>query len=250
MLVIVVHTNLTSLSRGLRRFITYQKNGLVNVDLKCSQPFFLSILLCANFYSDNPLHQLNLTAIEQYSPKELRSTKQLQNGIKERIANTITLCNSKSAAENDIKRYIEEVQNGTFYEYFQGLIELETGKMYTRKEVKALTYRVLFTHNYIKTRDSKEKCAIFKKCFPTVYSVIELLKTNRYETLAILLQSIESYIFIDRIAKRITADFPDLPFYTIHDSILTLADYKNEVAEIIRSEIFIATGLNPKLDFD
>ncbi len=89
-----VHTNLTSLSRGLRKFITYQKNGLVNVDLKCSQPFFLSILLCADFYSDNPLYQLNLTAIEQYSPKELRSTKQLQNGIIERVTNWYKMLHS------------------------------------------------------------------------------------------------------------------------------------------------------------
>jgi hypothetical protein len=64
------------------------------------------------------------------------------------------------------------------------------------------------------------------------------------------MQSIESFLFIEKISRRIAEEFPDLPIYPIHDSILTLQGREEDVAKIIREEIYEATELTPELTFD
>jgi hypothetical protein len=193
-----IHSNLTNLSSDMRKFISYNNMRLINTDLKCSQPFFLTLLLSKDFYLDENCSKLNLKSIEEYNPKELKSTKQIQNGIKEIITDTITLVNSKPDEENDIKAYIDEVQKGTLYEYFISRLLDKTQKNYTRDDAKKFIYRAFFSHNSQKSFQTKKMCDLFRECFPNVYSIIEQLKRNDYKALPILMQSIESYIFIEK----------------------------------------------------
>ncbi|RCR67503.1 hypothetical protein [Larkinella punicea] len=75
---------------------------------------------------------------------------------------------------------------------------------------------------------------IFRDLFPNVMRLFELIKSQQHRTLALLLQNIESEIFLNRIARRIAQERPDLPIFTIHDSIVTTVGNETYVKMIMR----------------
>lgn len=60
------------------------------------------------------------------------------------------------------------------------------------------------------------------------------------------MQNIEATLFIHVIANRIRQEKPDLPIYTIHDSVLTVPRAVNYVRTVIRDE-FNQIGVYPTL---
>jgi hypothetical protein len=42
-------------------------------------------------------------------------------------------------------------------------------------------------------------------------------------------------------------EFPDLPIYTIHDSVVTLMAYRKRIEQIIQEEVERAIGFKPSL---
>ncbi len=94
---------------------------------------------------------------------------------------------------------------------------------------------------------------MFKKIFPEVYKVFAEIKKGdnmEYKYLSILLQRIESYLFIDVICKRIAKKYPEATIIPIHDSIATTNDYVDIFSSIISEELEIATGYKPNLKLE
>jgi hypothetical protein len=89
---------------------------------------------------------------------------------------------------------------------------------------------------------------MFKEMFPYVYEVFRQIKSKDKSLLPRLLQSIESYLMINVIAKRISIEYPDAPIFTIHDSISTTAEYVDIVEAIMTEELTKAIGHTPKLE--
>ncbi|MBM3401068.1 MAG: hypothetical protein FJY21_01915 [Bacteroidetes bacterium] len=83
--------------------------------------------------------------------------------------------------------------------------------------------------------------------FPEVYEVFRLIKVKDHTLLARLSQRIESTIMIQYAAKRIAEEKPDLPIFTIHDSIATTVGNEDYVASVIKEEVLKLTGLKVKL---
>jgi hypothetical protein len=50
---------------------------------------------------------------------------------------------------------------------------------------------------------------------------------------SILLQRTESYIFLKRVLQELNTDYPDIPIFTIHDSVYTTEEF----GESIRNEV-------------
>ncbi len=75
-----------------------------------------------------------------------------------------------------------------------------------------------------------------------------LYKRKNYKALPIALQQIEANIMLKRVTKRIAKEFPGLPIYTIHDSVVTLMAYRKRVVAIMQEEIERAIGFKPTLD--
>jgi len=88
---------------------------------------------------------------------------------------------------------------------------------------------------------------MFKQMFPEVYEVFKKIKSKDKSLLPRLLQSIESYLMIDIIAGRISEEYPDVPIFTIHDSISTTEKYVDVVESIMKEELSKAIGHAPKL---
>jgi hypothetical protein len=55
---------------------------------------------------------------------------------------------------------------------------------------------------------------------------------------------------IQSVAKRISRERPDLPIFTIHDSIATTIGNEEYVKSIVKEEAYRITGLRVKLGME
>ena len=148
--------------------------------------------------------------------------------------------------EVDVGTYITEVLKGELYEYIEKRVQELNGdyKERTRKEIKTMIFTIMFSGN---KKSSSEK-DLFKQLFPSVYTMFAFIKRTKKELLPIMLQTIESKLFLDRIARRIAKERPELPIFTIHDSITTTVGNEAYVKRIMEEETIKAIGVRPSID--
>ena len=65
-----------------------------------------------------------------------------------------------------------------------------------------------------------------------------------------MLQTIESKLFLDRIAKRIAKERPELAIFTIHDSITTIVGNEDYIQHIMEEETIKAIGVRPSISIE
>ncbi|MGM9508974.1 hypothetical protein ACS5NO_14660 [Larkinella sp. GY13] len=149
---------------------------------------------------------------------------------------------------NDWQLLIEQVKQGTVYEYLLQEAVKATGKTkLTRELMKKTVFTVFFSENETTSRLMQKRKEIFRDLFPSVMRLFELIKSHQHRTLSLLLQNLESEIFLNRIARRIAQERPDLPIFTIHDSIVTTVENEAFVETIMREELEKAIGIRPFL---
>ena len=228
-------TNLTSIKKELRQFIV---GDYLSIDLKNSQPFFLNLLIKSIIYDIDILcYKFSYNKlVETFGNKGLRS---------------ILLIHQKAekAEMADLKQFDNAVISGTLYDDF---IETYGGEI-TRKEVKQIIFKVLFSRNYIikdfvKYVPYKKDKEIFASVYPTVYEIIKILKSKNNKVLPIYLQKIESYIFIDCLSKELV-EHKIIPF-TIHDSVIIKSELDEVTTSIINEVFMTQIGSTPELDFE
>ncbi|RCR65553.1 hypothetical protein [Larkinella punicea] len=162
--------------------------------------------------------------------------------------NEVVKLENGSRDDNDWQLLIEQVKQGTFYEYLLQEAVKATGKTkLTRELMKKTVFTVFFSENETTSRLMQKRKEIFRDLFPNVMRLFELIKSQQHRTLALLLQNIESEIFLNRIARRIARERPDLPIFTIHDSIVTTVGNEPFVEVIMREELERAIGIRPFL---
>ncbi|MFW6242988.1 MAG: hypothetical protein ACOC2W_02420 [bacterium] len=127
--------------------------------------------------------------------------------------------------KSDINRYIDLVKNGLIYEEI-----IEKCGVKDRNEAKILMYRVLFGKN----GNKKKENILFKKEFPSVYKFINdyKQKTKDYKILSHKLQLKESEFIFGKVVNHLLSSYPDMVFYTIHDSIVVPIKYKDGAQKI------------------
>ncbi|NOZ35657.1 MAG: hypothetical protein GXO80_10215 [Chlorobi bacterium] len=219
-----LNTNITSLWKELRQFF---KGDYVSIDLANSQPFFLSILINTIINYDN-IHSTGIM-YDMILDKSFKTFGIIS-------LKKISKLNQKSKKSNlvNLSLLIETTKNGLFYEYLQEVI-----KDKTRDEIKKITFEIYYSQNssYIKNK------LLFKKAFPYILEVVEILKRKNYKSLSIFMQQIESYIFIDCIAKKLV-EAQIIPL-TIHDSIIIKKQHHKKVLEIMKQVFSEQIGIIP-----
>ncbi|MFW6233306.1 MAG: hypothetical protein ACOC3Z_01440, partial [Nanoarchaeota archaeon] len=127
--------------------------------------------------------------------------------------------------KSDINRYIDLVKNGLIYEEI-----IEKCGVKDRNEAKILMYRVLFGKN----GNKKKENILFKKEFPSVYKFINdyKQKTKDYKILSHKLQLKESEFIFGKVVNHLLSSYPDMVFYTIHDSIVVPIKYKDGAQKV------------------
>lgn len=230
-----LHTNLTQLKTKLRKFVRYDGKVLYSIDLTNSQPFLLQSLLEAELFIKNKMEE----KINSVSPSEDISL------IKKLII--------RNSNKEDVQLFRKIVSSGEFYEKFSkilisaGELENEPNKD-MRSFVKDITFSSIFSKN-TSTRYNKA-IVLFKKTFPTVYKIISKIKKERHATLAIILQRLESELFLQKCCKIIYEERPDIPIFTLHDSIITTKENMEYVKSIIEKVLLEHLNAKPYLKIE
>ena len=230
-----LHTILTQLKSELRKHVKYDSKNLCAVDIKNSQPFLSITLLSKDKFI---LNKMNLKI-------------QNPNISNESILNLIEDIENKA----DVIEFKKLVSSGQFYEEFgkllieQGIIENEDQSS-MRKKAKEITFSTLFSPN---TSISYNKAIkVFKSNFPNVYKVFKLIKKGRkrHNTLAIALQRLEAELVLEKTCKIINVLYPNIPLFTLHDSIITIEEHVGKVELIMRSVLSKQIGITPNLKLE
>lgn len=247
-----VHSLLTVLPRNYKKFVTFRKKPLYSIDLKCSQIFLTLALMNPDFWNPSS-STVNIGTLKM---DHLFSSNVMKNKILPALANL----------SDDYDIFKKECCKGTIYEYMQETYKNQLNLSLSRNDVKALFYNTVFTSNNYSGQKDAEPKRLFKKLFPTVSNLFIAIKTQRKKEkvflnkfdkfpvekfstlLPIMLQRLESYIFIQNIATKILSEHPDIPIFTIHDSICTTEENVEVLERIIKSEIERIVGLTPSLN--
>jgi hypothetical protein len=152
------------------------------------------------------------------------------------------------AISDEVTNYLSCFRAGHFYEYLGAIVERITGRhIKSRNELKLMVCSVLFSSNGENAAVIKTRKDIFEKVFPWISGLFRLLKQDNHASLALLLQTIESEIFLNRIVARITQERPEVPLFSIHDCLATTLEYEGYVRETVIEELQRATGVAPHL---
>ena len=244
-----LHTNLTNLPKTLRPFLRYGGEKLYSRDICTSQPFFLIYLIeYIKLYRNIPCRE-NII-IKSY-------TLMLEE-----------LCNhlSTEGFTRDYEKFKYWVLHKDLYtelgdllypSHDQGkirikeLVKIDDSQFYIDKEynskrdaMKLIT--LIIFYSTLKTRNPQVKK--FKQLFPDFYKLLCLFKRDNYKNFSKILQHIEADCIIDSVTKELSIKYPNMPLFTIHDSIMTTESYKaildTEMPKLI-SEYCL--GLKPQI---
>jgi len=148
------------------------------------------------------------------------------------------------AIPKDVVRYINECQEGIFYESFaiSSGIPLESRKEFKEK----LFANVFFGRNEVCIRSKAFKALLYH--YPNVASFISEYKKKDYKLLAIALQKVESEIIIDDVIGGLASIYNPDDFFalTIHDSITTTYSNKEKVMSMME-EAFRKRGIKASI---
>jgi hypothetical protein len=260
-----LHTNLTSIRSGLRDFISYKGEELVSIDFVNSQPLISSALLNPNFYmsgdvftSNSQTKMMNTSICSNISSNYddmMFNCKDVAPNIYDIIQHDVATTSSIMFPEMDVSTentsgysYKELCEKGELYEYLErvALPSFTSSNTLSRQEVKGLVFQMMFTSNKFIGQDAAKPKRIFRDLFPNEYKLFASIKRKDHSNLPILLQKIESKLMYERIVARIHNNRPDVPMFTIHDSIVTTVDNQDYVQRVMLEEMKSALGLNAK----
>lgn len=238
-----LNTNLTTLWKEIRPFI---KGNYISIDLVNSQPFLLYVLI-NTIYNDNNTQAIMMRKIQSKS-HQVFGVVNIAKYLKNRK-------NYNFVEDTNLSFYKEITTSGKFYEEWQNIINKKQGILKNEKKgimddekrrfLKNTIFRSLFSENR-KTKSKEEK--IFSDFFPEVAEIIANLKTKSNKHLPVMLQQIESYLFIDCIAKELV-EKGIIPL-TIHDSVIVEAKHQKEALNVMKEVFKANTGVIPSFKIE
>lgn len=215
------HSNLSNISRDLRHAIKYGDETLYEIDIRCSQPYFLLTLLPP---PTNPPPGSNSISImwansyqEEYSGyKELVTTGKLYDHVLEEAKRLCVIQEDlDSKAARDYVKY--------------GILEW------------------FYSYGFKKTLRASNIEPVFRALFPLVSKEIDELNRRHGKRFPILLQQAESDFVLGSIIGKTMVERPDVPTLPIHDSIATTESNVEYVRSLIKAEAKAQMGAAPDL---
>lgn len=274
-----MHSNLTNLPREMRQFLRYDGEDLVNFDIKCSQPFFLLGIIKGLIEKPDEISSLVFLYNKNKNKKgrlNKEQNKELRSYILQNLKKTLSskgfrkewevfknwVLSSDLYNELDMILVPEDVEDeyiicketnlwgrDIFVEYAERKSEkkitIKKLKIYPDKRsmIKVIVLNIL----YGGTTNRCEEFHRFYQKFPKLCEVLDLIKIYNVDALAVWLQQTESKCIIDVVTKKIALLYPEMPLFTIHDSIATTRSWSEKVdlAYIISHMIEDEIGFKP-----
>ncbi|KUJ51735.1 hypothetical protein [Chryseobacterium sp. JAH] len=235
-----LHTPLTRLKKELRKHVSYDGKNLVSIDIVNSQPFLTLPLFDYMKFKKNDI-----------SSKIISPLYYQDSDMSNQLLNTIR----NIGTQDDVEIFIECVVSGDFYEKFGAILQkeglLEEGDIQSiRKKVKEITFESIFSPN---TSIAYSKgIQVFRKTFPSVYEIFQLIKKGKgnHPSFAIMLQRLEAELVLEKTCKIINRLKPEIPLFTIHDSIASTEEHTSFVEDILTKVFKKNIGVSPKLKLE
>lgn len=223
-----LHTPITNLKKKYRDFLIYDDERLVEVDIQTSQPFLLIKLLIDEVVDKSPKFEYELENIHTNHDK-------------------INLVNSYAELEG-LGQFLEDVLLNDLYSVIKEVYYKERGMDISRELFKQPVFEFLFG----KTAKNHPLYMVFQERYPFVVKYLESIKENDYREISRRLQRFESNLILKKVCNEISKERPDMPIFTIHDSILTTesnVDYlKWTMIRVITKEVGFEPTLSNKPD--
>ena len=266
------HSPITHLKSNLRNCLTYDNQNLVAVDIKNCQPYFSVILLNIKFwglnFSDN-LYDKGTLTLKDVNPALYKAMKIEMSQVMHNLLEEYQLQLEKDPDQLDL--YINCIQSGVLYQEIANVlnrpdlaerIRNHNAKQYRIKnglplegkakrkikpkiiDVKKVKGDFLVMFNGDNRYHNNTKL-VFETLWPTPGSLFASLKRKNNGSLGTILMQIESHLVLKVICKRIATEEPNLPIFTIHDSIVTTVGYEKYVEQVIVEELEKAIGIPP-----
>lgn len=210
------HNNLIQLKKGLRKFVSYDGEKLMEIDISNSAPFLLASLL-SNTIKFNISESIS-DILNSYLYKFLENAVSLD--IKE-TQEFLNCCSSGKIYELFVEDYIKD-NRVRVLEYFKieniDDFDLESRSDELRKLIKKDFLAMLFSKN----SQYKTMQNIFSKRFPSIHNLLLNRKKWGSKKLSHLLFQIESYVMLELIAKEFNRQNRGrVPIFTLHDCLFT-----------------------------
>jgi len=113
----------------------------------------------------------------------------------------------------------------------------------TRDDFKQVLFADVF---YGRAVVSTPVTHLFETHHPEIVRWIRKQKAHDYASLARRMQQEESGMMIGAVVRRLMEHHPEVPFYTVHDSITTVEEHGEFVGRVLREE-YQRAGLHPTL---
>jgi hypothetical protein len=259
-----LHGMFTYMPAYLRPFISYKGQTLVSSDVKNSQPYFTTVTFNRDFWRPKNAQTslLKWSEINEEMYRYVRKQPQICEGIK-----WLASSGSLAGRRLSIERYKEDVVSGRLYEKFKLKLDASLSEQYImenglrvadRQGVKKEVLKTFYSKNSWMTGDTYEPSRVFESLYPDVMRFFKALKSGEdfvlgeqeikgYKFFSLLLQQIESYCMLKLICGSIAREKPDLPIFTIHDSIVTTQGNEGYIQGVIREVLRSKIGAEPMI---
>lgn len=209
----------TYTNKEFRRFLLFNGKRLVELDFANFQP----LLQCGMFLQD------------------LWDNNALMMEISDEIVNSCRAIARSDRYNDELEQYRLLTQEGRLYHWYEKECELKM----SYDELKECVLKSIYSSNESRNGNVCKLRRVQYSHFPTLYYLCWLIKKENYKNLARLLQRMETTIMYQHIVYSIFETYPQIPIYTIHDSILTTEEFIEPVYDIMTIEIQNNLNINP-----
>lgn len=237
-----LHTPLTNLSKKLRPYLSFKGEKLVNFDIRCSQPYFLVVLVESSYTTIATLMFENVKNTI-YSSGFRKEYSKIKNWI---LNNDFYTEISKVLFEGRKIPLTRKEWAGKSKNREKKIVTYENERELTKKIILRLFYINTNSNSYKYDTDFK----IFDEKFPCFSTFLKELKKNNYKDLSKLMQNKEAHCILDVVTKRLSQLYPKMPLFTIHDSIMTTETWakRTNLGKLIQTMMLEVNGVKPQIN--
>lgn len=239
---------ITATKRELRKCFSVAGKPLWQVDIPNAQPLFF-VLFFYHWLNLSPRQKseyLKRTFDGTYSPK-----------IWEAIARTWKEKPPDPLKHADILAWLKSCIKVRWYEELMGddinKRDPEKDRKLTDEQVRKRNRRKFKDRTYPTLNGppgGRKNCegavrALIKQKYPLCIEILNELKSgpNKHNQCSLLYHHLEATLVIGIVSTRILKDSPDIPLFTLHDSLLTTKENIQLVATIMEEELLKICGL-------
>jgi hypothetical protein len=213
-------TRINAINDGFLFFKRNKTNGRLDTNLT-SLPSFLRQFII----SDEPLMNIDIKNSQPYF--------------------LYTLLKNKSEIEqSELEKYKELVVSGELYDLLKDEFNRIYKKYWTREQMKIMLFKIF----YSKTTSFLIYKQFFGQHFPSIMQFITNTNFKQHNTLAVQLQTIESFTILDIIMPILETN--GIRPYTIHDSFVCKQSEADKILETINNKFVELYGVAPSMHND